>query len=163
MNSLLSACTEFKKHNTTARKIPCQISHSRQITSASISLDDPPKSRPGTLPWTSANWTLADQDGEGNPVAFPYKSQPKPNLDYLCLWAVEEGCPGEWVGGICRQTQILYFAWSNKKHRFHLLCFWTHWWKGLIHTNTFLSYWKLIFWVRDSWMRGEMVKRGVPK
>ena len=51
MNSLLSACTEFRKHNTTARKITCQISHSRQITSAPISLDDPsPKYRPGTLP-----------------------------------------------------------------------------------------------------------------
>lgn len=41
MNGLLSACTELKRRNTAARKTPCQIAHSRQITSAPISLGDP--------------------------------------------------------------------------------------------------------------------------
>lgn len=84
MNSLVSARTEFKKHDTPARKITCQISGRCQITSGPISLDDPsPKYGPGTLPWMSANWTLAGQGREGNPDLFPYKSQPKSNLDYL--------------------------------------------------------------------------------
>lgn len=126
MNGLLSACMELKRRNTTARKTQCQIAHNRQITSAPISLDDPspnPKSRPGILPWASANWTLTDHDEERNPDMFPYKSLVEPNPNGLCLWAVEEGVQGRGKWNL--QTLKFSLRYQRKQH-FHIFHFLMH-------------------------------------